>query len=58
MQSLQDPREPAAGRHPPAGRYADLEAGSVSQMSVMPEGPSRAARAYDQADRTAGDHAV
>jgi hypothetical protein len=58
MQSLQDPRKLAAGRHPPARRHADLEAGSVPKVSVMQEGPSRAARAHDQADGTAGHHAL
>jgi hypothetical protein len=58
MKSLQDPREHAVGRNPPATRYADLETGSIVEMPVMPEGSLRAACAYDQADRTAGNHAV
>src|SRR6266436_1158238 len=58
VQALQDPREPAARCHPPAAGYADLEARSVAEMPVMPEGPLCAAGAYDQADRDARDHAV
>jgi hypothetical protein len=58
VQPLQDPREPAARRHPPAARYADLEAGGRTEMPVMPEGPLRAAGAHDQADGDAGDHAL
>jgi hypothetical protein len=58
VQPLQDPRELAARCHPPAARYADLEAGSGAEMPVMPQGPLRAAGAYDQADGDAGDHAL
>jgi hypothetical protein len=42
MQSLQDKGKPAAGCDPQAARHADLEAGSVAEMPVVPEGPLRA----------------
>jgi len=58
VQSLQDPREPAAQRHPPPAGHPDLEAGGHVEMPVMPEGPLRAAGAHDQADRDAGDYAL
>jgi hypothetical protein len=35
---MQEPREPAARRHPPAARHADLETGSRAEMPVMPQG--------------------
>ena len=35
---LQDPREPAARRHPPAAGYAAVETGSVIKVPVVPEG--------------------
>jgi hypothetical protein len=54
----QDPREPAARCDPSAAGYADLEAGSRAEMPILPEGPLRAAGAYDQADGEAGDHAL
>jgi hypothetical protein len=37
---MQDKGEPAAGRHPPAAGYADLEAGIIAQMPVLSEGRS------------------
>jgi len=58
MQSLQDAREHAAGRHPPPARHAVVETGSVPEMPLMPQGPARAAGAHDQADREARDHAL
>lgn len=39
-------------------RYADLETGSVTEVPVMPEWPVCPTGANDQADRTAGNHAV
>jgi hypothetical protein len=50
MQPLQDAGKPAARRHTPAARHADMEAGSLAEMPVMPETPMRAAGAHDQAD--------
>jgi len=44
--------------HPPAARYADLEARGLAEMPVVQEGPVRAAGAHDQADRGARDHAL
>src|SRR6266849_1792363 len=58
MQSLQDPRKPSAGCDTPTARYADLEAGSGAEMSIVQERPPRAACAHDQADRNARDHAL
>jgi len=50
MRALQDPRKPPAGCCPPAAGYADLEAGSLAEMPLMPERSVRAGRANDQAD--------
>jgi hypothetical protein len=36
MQLLHDPGELAAGCHPPVPGHADLEAGSVAEMPVLP----------------------
>jgi hypothetical protein len=47
---------PQERRHPPATRYANMEAGSVAEMPVVPEEPLRATAADDQADRAAGDY--
>ena len=58
VQSLQNPSEPAARCDPQAARHSDLVAGSVAEVPVVPKGPLRAARAHDQTDRAAGDHAV
>ena len=58
VQLLQDRSEPAAGRHPPAAGYADLEAGSLAEMPLLPEGPHGAAGAHDQADCRARNHAL
>ena len=58
MQSLQDESKPAAGRYPPAAGDADLEAGSLAQVPLMPEGALRAAGPHDQADRGAEHHAL
>ena len=44
MQSLQDTGEPAAGRHPPAAGYADLEAGGLAEMPVLSERVARRRR--------------
>jgi hypothetical protein len=52
------PEEPYAGCHPPTARKADLEAGNIPEMPVVSEGALCAVRADDQADGTAGDHAV
>ena len=38
MQPLQDPREPAARRHPPATGHADLEAGSLAEVQILSKG--------------------
>jgi hypothetical protein len=45
-------------RRPPPARHADLETRSRAEMPVLPQGPLRAAGAYDQADGGARDHAV
>ena len=58
MRQLQDPRKPAAQRHPLAARHAAVETGGVAKVPLLPQGPLRAAGAHDQADRDAGDHAV
>lgn len=55
---LQDPCEPASRCDPASARYADLEIGGRVEMSVMPQGSLRSARAYDQADGAAGNHTV
>jgi hypothetical protein len=58
MQSLQDASKPAVECHPPATRNANLETGSVIEMSGMQEGALCAAREDDQADRTTADYAL
>jgi hypothetical protein len=55
---LQDACESAARRDPPASRHADLEAGSLAEMPVVPEGTLRAGCPHDQADGDAADYAV
>jgi hypothetical protein len=47
-----------APQAPSAPEYADLEAGSLAQVPIMPQGQVRAARAYDPADGGARDHAL
>jgi hypothetical protein len=56
MQSLQYAGKPTSRRHPPTARHAALEVGGFTEMPIMPEGSSRAARA--QADGDAGDHTL
>ena len=55
MQSLQDPREPFARRHPPAAGYADLEARSLIEVPVLSERSVRSASADDKTDRDTRD---
>jgi hypothetical protein len=47
-----------AGACPASPRYPDLEAGGGTEMPVMPKRSVHAACAHDQADGTAGNHAV
>ena len=58
MQSLQDPREPAARCDQASAQYADLETGGGAEMPVVQERPIRAASSHDQADPRAGDHTL
>jgi hypothetical protein len=58
MQSLQDPREPAARRHPPATRHANLEVGSFAEVQILSKGSLSAAGPDNQADPDARDHAL
>jgi hypothetical protein len=58
MQPLQGAGKSAARRHTPAARHADMEAGSLAEMPVMPDKTSRATSPHDQADRGARDHAL
>jgi hypothetical protein len=58
VQPLQDPRDPAARRHPPPARYAAVETGGVAEMPVIPQGPHCAVGAHDPADGAAGAHAL
>ena len=43
---------------PATARYADLEIGSGTEMSVMLDAALQAAGAHDQADGAARDHTV
>ena len=52
---LREPRQPAARCHPPAARYADLEAGSGAQMPLLRQPEIRAAGSPDPADQGAKD---
>jgi len=58
MPSLRKPGEPPTRCDQASARYAGLETGGRAKMPVMPQRPLRSARAYDQVDRAAGDHAV
>ena len=58
VQPLQDPGEPAAGRHPSPARHAAVEARGLAQVPVMPERPPRASGAHDQTHRDAESHAL
>ena len=58
MQSVQDPGEPPARRHPQAAGHADLEARGRAQMPIMQKGSPRTAGAHDQADAGVRDHAL
>jgi hypothetical protein len=51
-------REPAARCNPATPGYADLEAGGRAEMPVLPQRALRSARAHDQTDRVARNHAV
>src|SRR6516225_12170786 len=55
---MQDACEPSAGRDQATAQYANLEAGGLSEMPIMPKGQVRPAGSYDPADRDVGDHAV
>jgi hypothetical protein len=44
--------------HPPAAGHADMEAGSLAEVSIMPEGSLFSTGAHDQADRGTRDHAL
>ena len=58
MPSVRDQGEHSLGRDPATARHADLEAGSLAEMPVMPEGSMCAARADYQVDRDAEDRAL
>jgi hypothetical protein len=58
MSSLPDQRQPAARCHPPAARYPIWKLEAALKMPVVPDAALFATGAYDQADRTARDHAV
>jgi len=58
MQSLQDTGEPAARRHPPATRHANLEAGSFAEVQILSIGSLSASGPDNQADPDARDHAL
>jgi hypothetical protein len=55
---LRNTRQPAAGGHPSAARYADLETGSSPQMPFLQDAPIRATGAHDQAHQRAEDCAL
>jgi hypothetical protein len=50
--------QPPAGCHPSTAGYADLEAGGLIEVPIVPEGATCATHSYDQAHRRARDHAV
>jgi hypothetical protein len=52
------PGKPATRCNPPAAGYFNLETRGRTEMSVLREGPLRAARARDQADGDERDHNV
>ena len=56
--SMRDQGQHPAGRDQATAQYANLEAGGLSEMPIMPQGQVRPAGSYDPADRDAGDHAV
>lgn len=58
MRPLQDTRELATRCHPPAKRYAALEAGSFTQVSLLPNHSLRAACPHDQGYRDKADHTL
>jgi hypothetical protein len=58
VQTLRNPRQPSARRHPPPARYADLETGKRVPVPILRDAALPGSGPHDQADEGAVDCAV